>query len=141
MQATLDHTLPTTSPTTARRRWAGRILTAVPALFLTFDAVMKLVGGAAVDEANARLGLPGGGLTAAIGLLELACLALYVVPRTAALGALLLTGFLGGAVALHVRVGDPLASHALFPVYVGALLWAGLYLRDARVRALVGARR
>ena len=72
-----------------------------------------------------------------LGILLLSCLALYAIPRTAVLGAILLTGYLGGAVATHVRVADPLFSHVLFPVYVGAMLWGGLYLRDARLRALI----
>jgi hypothetical protein len=75
-------------------------------------------------------------LSIGIGLLELTCVALHLAPRTAVLGAILLTGFLGGAVATHVRVGDPLLSHVLFPTYVGALVWGGLTLRDARVRTL-----
>jgi hypothetical protein len=80
-------------------------------------------------------------LAPAIGLLELACVALYLIPRTAVLGAILATGLLGGAVAMHLRVGDPYPSHTLFPIYVGALLWAGLFLRDARVRAFVASSR
>ena len=72
-----------------------------------------------------------------IGLLELACLAVYVFPRTSVLGAILMTGFLGGAVATHVRVGDPLFSHVLFPSYIGAMLWGGLYLRDDRLRVFI----
>jgi hypothetical protein len=119
-----------------RSRWTGRIVTTVPALFLAFDAVIKLVHIPAVTEASERLGLPDH-LAGGLGLLLGACLALYLVPRTAVLGAVLLTGYLGGAVAMHLRVGDPAFSHTLFPVYVGALVWLGLYLRDARVRALV----
>ena len=76
----------------------------------------------------------------AVGALELACLVLYVTPRTSILGAILLTGYLGGAVATHVRVGSPLFTHVLFPIYVGALLWGGLWLREARLRALVPLR-
>lgn len=119
-----------------RRRIAGRVLSAVPVLFLLFDGVMKLFAPAPVTESFARLGYPAG-VALGIGLLELACLALHLVPRTAVAGAVLLTGFLGGAVATHVRVADPLASHILFPVYVAALMWAGLWLRDARVRVLL----
>ena len=76
-------------------------------------------------------------LTRTIGLLELACVVVYAIPRTSALGAILMTGYLGGAVATHVRVGDPLFSHVLFPVYIGVLAWTGLYLRDDRLRALL----
>jgi len=76
-----------------------------------------------------------------IGAIELVCLALYLVPRTALLGAVVMTGYLGGAVATHVRIGSPLLSHTLFPIYVAAMLWAGLYLREPRLRALVPLRR
>jgi hypothetical protein len=75
-----------------------------------------------------------------IGLLELVCLVLYVIPRTSVLGAILLTGYLGGAVATHVRVGSPMLTHVLFPIYVAALVWGGLFLREARLRALVPLR-
>lgn len=134
MEATLEAAPPAIAPISKRARLAGRIITAVPALFLSFDAVMKLAHHPAVAEASARLGLPEH-TSRTIGLLEIACLALYLTPRTAMLGAVLLTGFLGGAVAIHVRVGDPLATHTLFPVYVGAMSWVGLALRDGRARA------
>jgi hypothetical protein len=133
MEATLD--LPHPAAVT-QRRWTGRILTGIPTLFLTFDAIIKFANVPAVAEASAKLGLPPD-LAPALGAILLACLALYLVPRTAVVGAVLLTGYLGGAVAMHVRVGDPLVSHVLFPIYVAVLLWGGLYLRDARVRALV----
>ena len=97
--------------------------------------MIKLLVLAPVAEAFARLGYPVS-LAVGIGILELTCLAIYVIPRTSLLGAVLLTGFLGGAVATHVRVEDPLLTHALFPTYVGALVWGGLWLRDARLRAL-----
>jgi len=118
---------------------AGVIVSALPVLFLIFDGAIKFSHIAPVSDAFAHLGLPAG-LASGIGLLELACVAAYVWPRSAALGALLLTGFLGGAICLHVRVGDPLFSHVLFPVYVGALLWAGLWLREPRLRALLPLR-
>jgi hypothetical protein len=121
------------------RRWAGRILTAIPVLFLLFDGVAKLMMAQPVVDAMPKLGYPVS-LAVGIGVLLLACLALYVIPRTSVLGAILLTGYLGGAVATHVRIGDPLFSHVLFPVYVGLLLWGGLYLRDARLRALIPLR-
>jgi hypothetical protein len=107
-------------------------------LFLVFDAAIKLAVVPPVVEAFAKLGVPVA-LAQGIGVLELFCVALFLFPATAALGAVLLTGFLGGAMAIHVRVGDPLLSHVLFPVYVGALLWTALFLRDERIRALVGA--
>ena len=130
------------TPTSSRKRvWTGRIITALPVLFLVFDAGIKLAPpNAPVMEAMTRLGWPTG-LALEIGILELVCLAAYLIPRTAVVGAVLFTGFLGGAIATHMRINDPLFSHTLFPTYVGALLWVGLYLRDERVRALVRAAR
>ena len=138
MEATLDPILAAVPSASTRARWAGRVLSAVPTLFLTMDGVMKLIAPPPVVEASARIGVTQP-MLGWIGAIELACLALYLVPRTAVLGAVLLTGYLGGAVALHVRMGDPLATHILSPVYVGVFFWAGLYLRDARVRAAVRA--
>jgi len=123
----------------ASTRWTARILTGLTILFLTFDAAIKLVGHPAVAEGSVRLGLPPA-LAPVFGLVLLACVALYAIPRTAPLGAILLTGYLGGAVLVHLRVGDPLATHALFPIYVGAAAWLGLYLRDDRVRRLIAPR-
>jgi hypothetical protein len=111
----------------------------VAVLFLAFDVAGKLLALPPVVEGTARLGYPERSLTA-IGIIELVCLALYVVPRTALLGALLLTGFLGGAVATHVRIEDPLLTHILFPTYVATLLWGALVLRDGRLRDLIGRR-
>lgn len=119
-----------------RAVWAGRVLSALPVLFLLFDVSIKLMRHPMVDAASDELGLPRS-ISVGVALVLAACLALYLVPRTAPLGAVLLTGYLGGAVLVHVRVGSPLFSHALFPTYVGALLWAGLFLRDQRVRRLV----
>lgn len=104
---------------------AGRVMSAIAVLFLLFDSVIKLLVIPPVVESFARLGLPVH-LARSIGALELACLVIYLVPRSALPGAVLLTGFLGGAVLAHVRVGDPLFSHVLFPVYIGALIWGGL---------------
>lgn len=140
----IDHTLlsvPHLHRSESRARaWGGRILTAVSALFLVFDGVTKLMRIAPVTEAMAQLGYPAG-LAPGLGTLLLACLALYPVPRTSVLGAVLLTGYLGGAVATHVRVGNPLFTHVLFPVYVALMLWAGIYLREPRLRALIPLRR
>ena len=115
--------------------WAGRVLSALPALFLLFDAVLKLVKPAPVVEATVALGYPQS-VIRGLGIVLLACTILYVIPRTAVLGAILLTGYLGGAVATHVRVGDG-AFPVVFPVILGALLWGGRYLRDERLRSLV----
>jgi hypothetical protein len=121
------------------RLWAGRILLAVPVLFLVFDSVIKLMRITPVLDSFHELGYPES-VAFAIGILETVCLVVLVVPRTSMLGAIMLTGYLGGAVATHVRVGSPLASHVLFPVYVGLLIWAALFLREDRLRALVPLR-
>jgi DoxX-like family len=119
--------------------WAGRIVSGVPVAFLLLDAAIKVFRVPAAVEGTVQLGYPEGVLVA-LGVVQLVCLVAYLVPRTAFLGALLWTGYLGGAVASHVRVGDPLFSHVLFPVYVAVLLWAGLWLRNLRVRALFRVR-
>ena len=108
--------------------------------FLLMDATMKLLALSVVLETSGPLGFPGATMARGLGMLLLVCTLLYAAPQTAVLGAILLTGYLGGAVATHVRVGDPLFSHVLFGVYVGVFLWLGLYLRDARLRALVPLR-
>lgn len=115
--------------------WAGRVLSALPVLFLLLDGVMKIVKPAFVVEATVQLGYPES-VIVGLGVLLVACTILYLIPRTAVLGAILLTGYLGGAVATHVRVSGPLFS-ILMPVILGAMLWGGLYLRDERVRSLV----
>lgn len=120
--------------------WTGRVLTGIVTLFLVLDSAMKLLQLDAVREAMAPLGYPAG-LGLVIGVIEAICLLLYIVPRTAVLGAILLTGLLGGSAAAHLRVGDPLVTHVLFGVYVGILAWGGLYFRDERVRALIPLRR
>lgn len=119
----------------ARMRWPSRIMTALPALFLLMDGVMKLIKPAPVVTATLQLGYPER-VISGLGILLLACVVLYVIPRTALLGAILLTGYLGGAVASHVRIGSPLFSHVLFPVYLAVLLWGGLWLREDRLREL-----
>ena len=128
-----------TAPVSKRRLRAGEILSGIAVLFLLFDSVIKVMVIAPVAESFSQLGYPVS-VSRGIGLLQLVCLAVYVVPRTSILGAILLTGYLGGAVATHVRVGSPLFTHVLFPVYVAVLLWGGLFLRDDRVRALVAPR-
>ena len=120
--------------------WTARVLTAIPVLFLLFDTVIKLMRIDPVIDSFNALGYPAS-LALAIGVLELACLALYLVPATSVLGAVVLTGYLGGAVATHVRVENPLLTHVLFPVYVGLFLWGGLFLREPRLRCLLPSRR
>ena len=115
-------------------RWAGRIISGLPALFLLLDGGMKLVKPAFVVEATVQLGYPES-VIIPIGVVLIICTILYLIPKTSVLGAILLTGYLGGAVATHVRTGESLFS-IVFPVIFGVLLWLGLYLRDTRLRAL-----
>ena len=120
--------------------WAGWVMSGLVIAFLTMDAVMKLLALPVVLETSGPLGFPGAEMARGLGFALLACTLLYAAPATAVLGAILLTAYLGGAVATHVRVGSPLLTHVLFGVYVGVLMWAGLYLRDARLRGLVPLR-
>jgi hypothetical protein len=115
--------------------WTGRILSGLAVFFLAFDAGLKLSGSPMAVQGTAELGYPVSTILP-IGVIQLVCLALYLVPRTAVFGAVLWTGYLGGAIATHVRVENPLLTHVLFPIYVAVLLWAGLGLRDWRVRAM-----
>jgi hypothetical protein len=135
MEAVLTQSVQSAVPASNKRRWTGVVLSGLAAAFLLFDAAMKLVEIPAVVEASARIGYPEVTLRP-IGFTLLACVVLYLVPRTAILGAVLLTGYLGGAIATHVRVQDALFSHTLFPVYFAALIWGGLYLRNPRARTL-----
>lgn len=119
-------------------RWAGRVLTGLTVAFLVIDAGMKIVGIPQVGETAVQLGWPGdAGLWRAIGLLLLACTLLYAWPRTALLGAVLLTGYLGGTIATHVRAGSPLFTHVLFGFYLALAMWGGLWLRRPELRALL----
>jgi hypothetical protein len=127
---------PDAAPVGRAARRAGSALTALVTLFLLVDAVTKLVRLPAVVDATIRMGFPASTVPVIGGTL-LACLVLYLVPRTAVLGAVLLTGYLGGAVCAQLRIEAPLLSTLLFPVYIGALVWLGLYLRSAALRALV----
>lgn len=120
--------------------WTGRVLSGVAVLFLAMDAMMKVLQMPVAVEGTKKLGYPAGSVLV-LGIIELAALAAYLIPPARVLGAIVWTGYLGGAVATHVRMSDPLFSHVLFPIYVAALLWGGLCLRDARLRAIVkGAR-
>jgi hypothetical protein len=138
MSATLLQAAPVASPSTpsTRTRWAGRVLTGIAVLFLVFDTTIKLLAAKEAVDGTVQLGWQAHHLPI-IGAIEVVCLVLYLIPRTAPLGAVLWTGYLGGAIATHLRIDNPLFSHTLFPIYVAALIWGGLYLRDARVRALV----
>jgi len=115
---------------------AGRVLTGIVALLLTLDAGIKLVGAKAAVEGSAQLGFTPQQVFV-IGIIAAICLVLYLIPRTAPIGAVLWTGYFGGAIVTHFRLGNPLFTHVLFPIYVSILIWGSLYLRDARVRAVV----
>ena len=123
------------SATTAQV-WIGRVLSGIAVLFLAMDATMKVMQIPAAVKGTTELGYPAGVLLP-LGIIQLVCLALYLIPRTRVLGAILWSGYLGGAVATHVRIGNPLFSHILCPIYVAVLLWGGLCLRDVRLRAVV----
>lgn len=127
-----------TAPVSKTRLWAGRIISALPALFLLMDGVMKLFKPAPVVEATVRLGYSEN-VILPLGIVLLVCTVLYLIPRTSVLGAILLTGYLGGATATHVRIGDPFFN-AIMPVVLGVVVWGGLFLRDDRLRALIPLR-
>jgi len=125
------------APVSSKRLWAGRIISALPALLLLFSGTMKLLKVPAVIEGMAHYGYSEH-LILYIGILEVGCTIVYLIPRTAILGAILMTGYLGGATATNVRVGD---SSFIGPVLAGVFVWAGLYLRDGRLSALIPVRR
>lgn len=116
--------------------WTGRVVSGLVIAFLLVDGAMKLVPLQVVVETSEQLSIPGH-LARTLGVLTILCTVLYAIPRTAVLGAILLTGYLGGAMAIHLRVGSPLLTHLLFGLYLGLMVWGGLYLRDRRLRALI----
>ena len=120
--------------------WTGRIISGIVVIFLLFDSITKIMQNPYVLKASANLGY-GAGSIEAVGIILLTCIVLYVIPRTSILGAVLLTGYLGGAVDANLRAGTPLFSNLLFPVYFGILVWAGLYLRNSRVREIFSLRK
>jgi len=126
-------------PASKGRLWTGRIISALVVLFLLFDGVTKVMKVRAVLDASAQLGYPVSTIVG-IGITLLVCTAFYVIPQTSVLGAILLTAYLGGAVATQVRVGNPMFE-TLFPIIFGALLWAGIFLREGRLGALIPVRR
>jgi hypothetical protein len=118
--------------------WMGRVMSGIVILFMLFDGGIKLIPLDIVLQTSAQIGLPDGvAFARGLGVLGLVCTLLYAIPRTSVLGAILLTGYLGGAIAIQLRIGSPLFSHLFFGVYIGLLVWGGLYLRDARIRALI----
>jgi hypothetical protein len=140
MSATQTFGLSIPAPSESKTRlWSGRILTGLVVLFLLFDGITKVVKERHVLQAAADLGYSAN-LIAGIGVLLLACTAVYVIPRTAVLGAVLLTGYLGGAVEANVRAGHPLFE-CIFPLIFGVLVWAGLFLREPRLGDLFPTRK
>jgi hypothetical protein len=126
-----------TAPASKKKLWAGRIISALPALLLLFSGVMKLMKPPVVMESMSAYGYPES-LIVLIGLLEIACTIVYAIPRTSILGAILLTGYLGGATATNVRVGNPAF---VMTTILGILAWLGLFLRDDRLHALIPLRK
>jgi hypothetical protein len=127
------------APTSKATLWAGRLLTALPVLFLLFDGIAKLMQVAPVMEASARLEIPGH-VIPGLGAVLIAATLIYAFPRTSLLGAIILTGYLGGAICAHLRAGDP-AFPTVFPGLVAAMVWGGLYLREPRLRVLIPVQR
>ncbi|HYT08604.1 MAG TPA: DoxX family protein [Rugosimonospora sp.] len=125
-------------PVSKGRLWAGRIISGLVVLFLLFDGITKLMKVAPVLEASAQLGYPVSTIVG-IGITALVCTVVYAIPQTSVLGAILLTGYLGGAVASNVRIANPMFN-TLFPIVFAALVWAGIFLREDRLRALIPLR-
>lgn len=127
-----------TAPVSKSALWTGRVLSGLVILFLLFDGAIKLVPWPVVTETMDKIGYGSSeSLARTLGAITIACTVLYAVPPTSILGAILLTGYLGGAMASHVRIGSPLFSHILFGCYLGLMLWGGLWLRDRRLRSLM----
>ena len=135
----LRRTDPRDEPPSRAAVWGGRVMSGIACLFLAFDASMKVLKVPEAVQGTIDLGYPAGVLLW-LGIVQVVCLVAYLVPRTAVLGAVLWTGYLGGAIATHVRLEHPWATHILFPVYVAVLLWGGLWLRDRRLRELLPLR-
>jgi DoxX-like family len=127
-----------TAPVSTSALWSGRVVSGLVIVFLLFDGAIKLVPWPVVTETMDRMGYGSSEtLARSLGLITLVCTVLYAVPPTSILGAILLTGYLGGAIASHVRIGSPLFSHVLFGFYLGLMVWGGLWLRDRKLRALL----
>jgi hypothetical protein len=141
---TADEIMPTfaeAGPVSRPARWLGRILSGVVILFMLFDGAIKLVPWPMVTATMDRIGYGSSeSLARSLGAISLVCTVLYAIPPTSILGAILLTGYLGGAMASHVRIDSPLFSHILFGFYLGVMVWGGVWLRDGRLRALMPLR-
>ena len=131
-----------TMPVSKPARWLGRILSGLVIVFLMFDGAIKLVPWPVVTETMDKMGYGSSEtLARSLGLITIVCTVLYAIPPTSILGAILLSGYLGGAVASHVRIGSPLFSHTLFGLYLGLMVWGGLWLRDRRLHTMIPFRR
>ncbi|MFI5211880.1 MAG: DoxX family protein [Ignavibacteria bacterium] len=120
--------------------WTGRVLSGVAVIFLIFDGTIHLLKPGPVIESFNHLGYSPD-ISVTLGIIELFCLAIYLIPQTSIFGAVLLTGYLGGAVASQLRIGEPLFGYVLFPVYIGILLWGGIYLRDRKLQSIIPFRK
>ena len=127
---------PQPAPVSKPMLWTGRVLSALPVLMVLMSGVMKLTKAPQLVEMFAHLGW-NESMAVPLGILEITCAVIYVIPQTAVLGAILLTGYFGGAIATHVRIGE---QQFILPAALGVLVWLGLYLRDARLRALLPLR-
>lgn len=135
-------TIAATAPVNNPARWTGRVLSGLVIVFLLFDGAIKLVPWPVVTETMDRMGYGSSEtLARSLGIITIVCTVLYSVPPTSILGAILLTGYLGGAMASHVRIGSPLFTHILFGFYLGLMLWGGLWLREPNLRNLIPFRR
>lgn len=133
-----DDNTPAAAPASRPALWFGRSLSGLVILFMLFDGAIKLVPWPVVTETMDRMGYGSSeSLARCLGAISLVCTVLYAVPPTSFVGAILLTGYLGGAMATHVRIGSPLFTHILFGFYLGVMVWGGLWLRDRRLRALL----
>jgi hypothetical protein len=140
MESTINYTVTAVHSQKRTAVWTGRVISAFAVLFMLFDCLTKITQNPYVMKASANLGYPAA-MIPVVGIILLACVVVYVIPRTSIIGAILLTGYLGGAVASNMRIGTPLFSNILFLVYFGILVWAGLYLRNHRVRELFSLRK
>jgi hypothetical protein len=135
-------TIAETAPVSKPARWLGRILSGIVIVFLLFDGVIKLVPWPIVTETMDRMGYGSSeSFARSLGIIAVVCTVLYSIPPTSILGAILVTGYLGGAIASHVRIGSPLFTHTLFGLYLGLMVWGGLWLRDRSLQSLIPFRR
>ena len=135
-------TIAAEAPASKPARWLGRLLSGLVIIFLLFDGAIKLVPWPVVTETMDRIGYGSSEtLARSLGFITIVCTVLYAIPPTSILGAILLTGYLGGAMASHVRIGSPLFSHILFGFYLGLMVWGGLWLRDRSLRGVLPLRR